>query len=58
QIGVYLVVGNSITRIEESTGNDTLVPYMMDAITVLEEIKDLTETTPNFDIEGLASIAS
>jgi len=50
-------VGNSVTRIEEPTGNDMLVPYVMDAITTPEEIEDLTEATPDFDIEGLASIA-
>ncbi|RHZ79706.1 hypothetical protein Glove_141g101 [Diversispora epigaea] len=55
--GAYAILGNNVTNLIELASDDTLFPYVMDVMTVLEEEYDLMKDMSDFDIPGLLSIA-
>jgi hypothetical protein len=63
--GAYLVTESYAINLGEPTSsevmpqeNDLLLPYVLDAITTPEEVRDLTEDVFDCDVAGLLSVAT
>ncbi|CAG8603968.1 11746_t:CDS:2, partial [Diversispora eburnea] len=63
--GIHLIAeGKTVNLVEPAIStrimreDDSLLPYVMDAVTAVEEEYDLTEAVPGHDATGLLSIAT
>ena len=61
----FLMIGDQVLEIEKSVtfrpsmqNDDVLLPYVMEAVTTLEEGSDLTEVMAGDDIEGFLNVAT